>query len=128
MGYFNIDFFELSFLAEACIPPTPIARAHFWQQLTNVYWEQMTNNERARLFEWLNRNDRYLKSLKDNEDTQIFHARFDPENQYYVYVTFKKKDSVISAFKFKDKYYTDARKHIDDSYITKVEKINNLNN
>ena len=57
MSTFNIDFFELSFLAEACIPPRPIARTYFWQNLSKVYWYQMTENERERLFEWINRNE-----------------------------------------------------------------------
>jgi len=39
---FKIDFFELAFLAEACIPERPIARAMFWHSLTDKYWEQMT--------------------------------------------------------------------------------------
>ena len=30
MSTFEIDFFELAILAEACIPPRPIARAMFW--------------------------------------------------------------------------------------------------
>lgn len=59
MSKFKIDFFELLFLAEACIPPSPIARATFWQNLTNVYYEQMTDNERSRLFSFMNRNEIY---------------------------------------------------------------------
>ena len=91
MSTFNIDFFELSFLAEACIPPRPIARGMFWQDLTRKYWEQMTEGERAHLFEWLNRNPWYPESLEKEEDTQVFHARFDPENQYMVKTKYKRK-------------------------------------
>ena len=123
MSNFTIDFFELAFLAEACIPPNPIARTMFWQRLTNVYWEQMSDEERDRLFEWLNRNDRYKRSLEKEEETQIFHARFDPNNQYMVYTTMDGKDDVNRAFKYKDLYYVKRNSWITPEFITKVEKL-----
>jgi hypothetical protein len=123
MSNFTIDFFELAFLAEACIPPNPIARTMFWQRLTNVYWEQMSEEEREHLFEWLNRNDKYKQSLEKEEETQIFHARFDPDNQYMVYTTMDGKDDVNRAFKYKDLYYVRSNSWITPEFITKVEKI-----
>ena len=123
MSNFTIDFFELAFLAEACIPPNPIARTMFWQRLTNVYWEQMSDEERDRLFEWLNRNDNYKRSLEKEEETQIFHARFDPDNQYMIYTTMDGKDDVNRAFKYKDLYYVKRNSWITPEFITKVEKI-----
>jgi hypothetical protein len=123
MSNFTIDFFELAFLAEACIPPNPIARTMFWQRLTNVYWEQMSDEERDRLFEWLNRNDNYKQSLEKEEETQIFHARFDPDNQYMVYTTMDEKDDVNRAFKYKDLYYVRSNSWITPEFITKVEKL-----
>ena len=123
MSNFTIDFFELAFLAEACIPPNPIARTMFWQRLTNVYWEQMSEEEREHLFEWLNRNDNYKRSLEKEEETQIFHARFDPDNQYMVYTTMDGKDDVNRAFKYKDLYFVKRNSWITPEFITKVEKI-----
>jgi hypothetical protein len=123
MSNFTIDFFELAFLAEACIPPNPIARTMFWQRLTNVYWEQMSDEERDRLFEWLNRNDNYKRSLENEEETQIFHARFDPDNQYIVYTTMDGKDDVNRVFKYKDLYYVRSNSWITPEFITKVEKL-----
>jgi hypothetical protein len=123
MSNFTIDFFELAFLAEACIPPNPIARTMFWQHLTDEYWEQMTDDERDRLFEWLNRNDNYKQSLEKEEETQIFHARFDPDNQYIVYTTMDGKDDVNRAFKYKDLYFVRRNSWITPEFITKVEKI-----
>jgi hypothetical protein len=123
MSNFTIDFFELAFLAEACIPPNPIARTMFWQRLTNVYWEQMSEEERDRLFEWLNRNDNYKQSLEKEEETQIFHARFDPDNQYMVHTTMNGKDDVNRVFKYKDLYYVRSNSWITPEFITKVEKI-----
>ncbi len=123
MNKFTIDFFELAFLAEACIPPNPIARTMFWQRLTNVYWDQMSEEEREHLFEWLNRNDNYKQSLEKEEETQIFHARFDPDNQYMVYTTMDGKDDVNRTFKYKDLYYVRSNSWITPEFITKVEKI-----
>lgn len=121
MNEFKIDFFELAFLAEACIPPRPIARTMFWQHLTDVYWEQMTEDQRSHIFDWLNKNDNYKRSLKINEETKIFDARFNPETQYLIY-TAKSKEP-IRVFLFKDNYYVKRNTWIDSAYITKIEKI-----
>jgi hypothetical protein len=123
MSNFTIDFFELAFLAEACIPPNPIARTMFWQHLTDVYWEQMSDEERDKLFDWLNRNDNYKRSLEKEEETQIFHARFDPDNQYMVYTTMDGKDDVNRTFKYKDLYFVKRNSWITPEFITKVEKL-----
>jgi hypothetical protein len=117
MSTFNIDFFELSFLAEACIPPRPISRAMFWQDLTRKYWEQMTEGERAHLFVWMNLNDWYKKSLETEEDTQVFHARFDPDNQYEVTTKIKRKTEKHRAFKMGDRFYTGLNTFISEEYI-----------
>ena len=122
MKTFNIDFFELSFLAETCIPPRPIARTMFWQNLTNVYWDQMSESERSRLFEWLNRNPQYPESLEKEEDTKVFHARFDPENQYMVKTNYNGEQKEIRAFKFGGRYYTGLNTFIFEDYISEVTK------
>jgi hypothetical protein len=51
----------------------------------------MTDNERERLFDWMQKNEWYKKSLEEQEDTQIFHARFNPDNQYIVTTDFNDK-------------------------------------
>lgn len=122
MGTFTIDFFELSFLAEACIPPRPIARAYFWKNLTDRYWEQMSEGERMNLFEWLNRNDYYKESLEKQEDTKIFHARFDPDNQYMVKTNFDNKEMEYRTFKLGDKYHIGTTTFIDEEYVVEAIK------
>lgn len=126
MSNFTIDFFELAFLAEACIPPRPIARAMFWQNLTKVYWSQMTENERSHLFEWLNRNPWYPESLEKEEDTKIFHARFDPDNQYEVTTKYKRKKEKRRAFKMGDRFYVGYNSFIDNEYIIDATKLDLL--
>lgn len=130
MSTFTIDFFELCFLAEACIPPRPIARAMFWQNLTKQYWEKMTEGERAHLFEWMNRNDWYKESLQKETDTKIFHARFDPDNQYIVETEIDGKRENHRAFKrhgseeegFTNRYYVGHDTYIPEEYIVEVVK------
>jgi hypothetical protein len=122
MSTFQIDFFELAFLAEACIPPRPIARAMFWQSLTDKYWEQMTEGERAHMFEWLQKSWVYEESLKEEEDTQVFHARFDPNNQYAIKVDYNGEMSEHRAFKLNDNYYIGRNKWVADEYIVSIEK------
>jgi hypothetical protein len=71
----------------------------------------------------MNRNERYKESLTKHEDTQVFHARFDPDNQYKIYTSFNKQDTSHAAFKMNGLYYTERNTWIDSEYITKVEKI-----
>lgn len=123
MSEFRIDFFELAFLAEACIPPRPIARAMFWQDLSIKYWYQMTEDERDRLFEWLNRNEYYKESLEKQDDTKVFHSRFNPDNQYVVMTDFNDKPEIHRAFKMDEIYYVNPTTHIQQKYITKITKL-----
>lgn len=128
MSRFNIDFFEFSFLVEACIPPRPIARAMFWDDVINKHYNTLTNDERSRLFEWINRNAFMQDSIEQgNEDCLIFNARFDPDNQYKVHTNYNDKLETYDAFKWNDMYYTRKNTSIDDKYITKVEKDNETN-
>jgi hypothetical protein len=130
MSTFTIDFFELAFLAEACIPPRPIARAMFWQNLTKIYWADMSEDERDHLFEWMNRNDWYKESLKKEEDTKIFHSRFDPDNQYMVKVKMEGHEQEYRAFKrwtseeegFTNRYWVGHDSYIPEEYIVSVKK------
>jgi hypothetical protein len=122
MSTFQIDFFELAFLAEACIPPRPIARAMFWQSLTDKYWYEMTEGERIHLFEWMWKNWVYEESLETEEDTQVFHARFDPDNQYTIKVDYDGEISEHRAFKLNDNYYIGRNKWVADEYIVSIEK------
>ena len=121
MTEFKIDFFELAFLAEACIPPRPIARTMFWQHLTDMYWDQMTEDQRAHMFEWLNKNENYKRSLETNEETKVFHARFDPDNQYMVYAS--NIETPFRTYLLHGRYYISRNTSIVEDVITKVEKL-----
>jgi hypothetical protein len=123
MSTFQIDFFELAFLAEACIPPRPIARTMIWQSLTDKYWYQMTEGERNHIFEWLQKTWVYEESLAKEIDTQEFHARFNPDNQYIVKTNLKGNEENHRTFKMGDRYYLKRNTWITEENIVSIEKI-----
>jgi len=114
-GRFKIDFFELMFLAEACIPPRPIARTMFWKDLIDKYYFQMTTGERRKAFEWLS-----PEIDVSNEDARLFYDRFNPLNQYLVTAVYEGEKSDIEAFLHKDRFHTDSTTSIVEDYITDI--------
>lgn len=120
----DIDFFEFCFLVEACFGKRPIARSMFFNRVIDKYYYVLTQNERDRLFEWLNKNPSFNYELLNGEEScLLFNARFDKNNQYLVTVNYKSKESVFETFKFKDKYWTRVPSFVEPKYITKVEKM-----
>lgn len=132
-GRFDIDFFEFSFLVEACIPERPIARAMFWHDTINKYYHVLTVDERSRLYGWINLNPNYKSCIeKKNRDCLLFDARYNPNNQYKVKVYNKAldKEETYECFKFNDWYYIKIDVSINDEFIVDIEKIeydNNIN-
>lgn len=120
MSHFTIDFFELSFLAEACVPPVPIARSMFWDSLINTHYHAMSKDERASLFDF---SKRLWHMDYNNEDVKWFVARFDPDNQYRCLTKYDGKKVYYEAFLKDGKYYTQKNKWIAEEYIIKIEKI-----
>jgi hypothetical protein len=120
---FNIDFFEFSFLVEACIPPRPIARAMFWDDVINKHYHGLTENERQRLFEWINRCDNFTYNLPTNEDCQLFNARFDKENQYEVETKYNSITENHRVFKWQGKYHISKNQSVNDDYIVEITKV-----
>jgi hypothetical protein len=113
---FSIDFFELSFLAESCIPPTPIARSCFWDKLINVYYEQLSEYERKQLFKWIIGNPKFDL---DNEDCAWFYHRYEQCNQYTV---FTEKYGEYNSFFMNGKYYTAKNKYINPECIIEIKE------
>ena len=121
---FDIDFFEFSFLVEACIPPRPIARSMFWDRVINVYYHRLTKDERSRLYEWINKNWSFQRGLEEkNEACLLFNARYNPENQYLVETEFEGKVETHECFLYNDRYYTKIDTSIQEKYITLVSKM-----
>lgn len=117
---FKIDFFEFSFLVEACIPPRPIARSMFWDDVIDIYFFEMTPDERERLFEWIQKNDNF--NLKE-ERCAMFYARFNPDNQYDVIVGENGVSTkYYDCFMYKDCYYTSKNTFLIKEAIIEVLK------
>lgn len=122
-GRFDIDFFEFSFLVEACIPPRPIARAMFWDDVIDKYYHVLTENERDRLFEWVNRCYGMQEGIKkENEACLLFNARYDKDNQYIVKTNFEGKVDEKECFKWKYGYHLSKSKSVNEEYIVEVTK------
>lgn len=120
MAKIEIDFFELAFLTEACIPPRPIARAAFWERLINEIHNQLSGNERERLFSWIIRNDYFDKN---NEDCQWFYARFNPKNQFNVSCFYEGKAQAVECFAKDGKFWTAINRSVNPEYIKESVKI-----
>ncbi len=117
---FSIDFFEFSFLVEACIPPVPIARGAFWEDVINKYYYVLTQDERNELFKWITG---HFNFDKNNNDCLLFKARFDPKNQYIVKIKGDVKE-VKECFMWGGNYHTAINKYINPEKIIEVKPKN----
>lgn len=113
---FKIDFFELMFLAQVCIPPVPIARAMFWQDLCDVHYHEMSQSERKRMFDFIVKQDSFTL---ENKDHDYFFCRFYKFNQYNIECVGEKYDK--QAFKYEGKYHKSENISINDAYILKAK-------
>ena len=119
----DIDFFEFSFLVEACAGNRPIARSMFFDRVIDKYYHVLSQDERDNLFEWINRSSSFKFDLERGCDSCLwFNARFDKNNQFLVHTLFNGEEKTYEAFKFEDKYYTKKNTFIAEEFITKVEK------
>ena len=122
---FNIDFFEFSFLVEACIPPVPIARAVFWGKVLNEYYKVLSQEERDKLHEWLNHNPRLMQGISDgNTDCLLFNARYDRYNQYMVTADKDNRIETFETFKFNNRYHVSPSTSVEEQYIINIEPKN----
>lgn len=121
MERFNIDFFELSFLAEACIPPRPIARMSFWYKLIDFHYDKLTKEERTLLLDWITKNSSFDI---ENEDCLLFHNRFNPTNNYKIIVEHKGNIEEYECFLHQGKYYTKSNKWINPELIKEILPLN----
>jgi hypothetical protein len=117
---FDIDFFEFSFLVEACIPPRPIARAMFWQNVCDKYYYVLTQEERTKLFEWIQKNPCFDLN---NEDCKLFYDRYNPDNQYSVTTEYNNIVEFVECFLHNGRYHTKSNVSINEDYIKEIKKI-----
>ena len=121
---FQIDFFELMILAEACIPPAPIARGFFFDQLSDRYYNQMSEEQRKGLLKYITANLKFDMSV---EDCQHFYARYNPENQYLVKCFHNDKAEEAECYFYNGNYHTSKTRFATPQYIKSiVRKHDNL--
>jgi hypothetical protein len=60
---------------------------------------------------------------KGNEYIKVFHARFDPDNQYKLFSNYNGQESEYETFKMGDRYYFNTISFIAPEYIMNIEKI-----
>ena len=120
----DIDFIEFAFLVEACSGRQPIARSMFFQRVIDKYYYVLTQDERDRLFEWINRSYSFESGLETKDEScLLFNARFDKNNQFIVSTFFGGKENKTESFLLDGRYHTSKTTSINEDYITKVEKL-----
>ena len=117
---YGINFEEFKILVSATIPPRPIARAMFWNDVCDTYYHEMTPDERVQLFEWILRSP-YFKLI--NDQCAMFYARFNPKRQYIVHTQVDVSKEIHETYRFKGRYYTSKNKSMNEDYITKIVPI-----
>jgi|SRR5699024_1558870 len=117
MKKFEIDFFEFAFLVEACIPPVPIARSMFFDEVIDEYYFKLSDKQRLKLFNWIIKNDKF--DTKE-EKCRIFYNRYSPFNQYELKDINNKKHK---CFKDDGKYKVKSNTWIDTESIKSVKLI-----
>jgi len=121
---FQIDFFELMILAEASIPPVPIARGNFFDNLSDIHYHKMTEEQRKSLLKYITANLKFDMSV---EDCQHFYARYNPENQYLVKLSNNGKAEEAECYFYNGNYHTSKTRFAAPQYTKSiVRKHDNL--
>lgn len=114
---FKVDFHELLFLAEVCIPPKPIARTIFFEELSDIHFYQMTPQQRFKLFKVITEHKNFDMS---NEYCQHFNARFNPQTQYKAIT--KEGKEIIHLYKFKETYHVKKMVLLNMDMVKSIDK------
>ena len=127
----TLDIHEVYFLLESCFRGSHL-RTPTIDRFTDMFYEELSENDRYRLFTWLHRDfgerdGGYVPRDRLCGSDEWFFARFDPNNQYEVtYRGMKGEKIVVRAFK-KDndgRYYVGLRLSVVPEVIVSVRKLN----
>lgn len=118
----EIDFFEILFLAQVCIPPVPIARGMFWERLIDELYPKLNDDQRKQFFK--NITEQYRFSV-ENEECLLFYNRYNPDNQYAVTVSLGGVEiGFYHCFLHKDSYHTSKKSSVIPEAITNIRPFN----
>jgi hypothetical protein len=121
---FEIDFFELIVLTEACWNGGTILRATFLEMLITEHYAKMTKQQRISFWNFLERysKNNYPDSQMNNETRLRVLARFMPEMQYTVLTEINGKREAFEAYLFADKFWINLNTFIEPKYILNYER------
>lgn len=57
------------------------------------------------------------------EESRIFYARYNPENQYLVKTSFEDNEEDVEAFLFEGKYMVTSTRRVYEEYILSADKL-----
>lgn len=117
---FNIDFFELMFLAESVIPEKPIARSMCFDSFSEIHYHKMNDNQRLQFFNHVQNCNGFTL---ENEQCRHFFARFNPENQYSVSCFYNGKVETVQCYMFDEEYRVSKNRYVIRDYIKSVVRI-----
>lgn len=120
MKQFNIDFFELMFLAEAVIPPNPIARSVCFDDFSDKHYHLMRDDQRKQFFEHVQKCHNFDL---ENKQCRHFFARFNPKNQFLVHCMSVTGIQLINCYKHDEEYKTSINRAVNPAYIKEVKRI-----
>ena len=115
---FEIEFFELLFLAEVCIPPQPIARYTFFYKLSSTFYHKMNDDQKNKMFKFITKNTKFDIG---NKECLHFYCRFNPENQFSILTEFEGKKQIKSVYKYEDNYHVTQNQFINEKYIRSID-------
>lgn len=111
---FSINFFELMFLAESCIPPRPIARASTFNDFSEVHYHNMTDKERLQFYGHVTNCHGFDI---ENEDCFHFERRFNPNNQYIVTAKWEGEECAFHAYLHNGNFHTSRNRWISSDLV-----------
>lgn len=120
MQNFTIDFFELLFLAETCIPPVPIARTMFWRKLIDEHHDAMTERQRSDFLAAMMKNPRFDTGKQDCR--QLF-CRYARQHQYRVKIDTGSTKGEFFTYFFNGLHYINREAWLPEKYIVSKEKL-----
>ena len=121
-GY-NINFFELMFLAESVVGQKTIGRVSCFKDFSERHFHNMSWEERKQFRMHVVNSNNFDHN---NEDCQRFKARFDFSQNYMVHLKNENREEVVEAYLFSGKYWTSERSFCAPEYIVKAIKLSEI--
>jgi hypothetical protein len=88
------------------------------QKAINFWYEELNENERARVYEFFNRTQEAELDIQKK-----FMARYNPKNQFRVSTLFEGNREEVETYLFNNQYWLSETVRVEEKYIIGVEKI-----